>query len=815
MIGKRISKTQLFHPNGDLKIGVPRGLTLANSMLLTLALGVFLNDLFKLRIHIILILIITILFSALIMLFDQNKDNILCYFIIIGIFIAGAIIGKVLKFNYVNAIQNVYEWCLSYDREIENYQRWNGLAVMAGILFLSCIITYVIHRYKVLKNYLAGILYILLIIASIKKLFIPKITVGVVIVYSMIILVEFCGKRLYKSSNKVDNGIATIYLAPVCLIIAMTAILLPSNTKPIQWNGVKRVIHKVQVQGSQWVSDIQYFFDKSGTEFAISFSGYSDEEDELGGDVNMSDNISLLVTSSNRSTSRGYLMGSISDVYTGRNWGKSDIVKNNQIEDYNLDFYELLIAFAKEQKAGSDLTNIIKQRSYEIEYQDIRTKTLFYPLKTYKINFSKVIETIETGQGTFLFEKAKGVGTKYEVRYYELNLNSELLQNMFKNGGNNENTVSEENLLQAAKTIFDYNTSGFTMDLEGINQELVERSNKIKANYTNLPKTLPIRVKQLAYELTKDYNNDYDKLKAIEAYLNTLTYTTQIGKTPKGEDFVDYFLFEQQQGYCTYFASAMGILARSIGIPTRYVEGFVIDYKEKDSKSTYKVLSRSAHSWIDAYVEGIGWIPFEPTPTFYIGRYTTWKDNTSSAEYHDSGVAIGENLEANSIYQDLLNEVKEEYSEVPDKRFKAQYAFIVILLMLSTILLFVGIIVAYYELLVKKYYKRFKNATNNVKLSLTIMEVLRYLNKEGFKLAPEETLLSYALRIGDRINFNSINLLVITRIFMEVRYGEKEVKEEELHLVMQFRNQYEKHLYEKLGKRKMFFDRFVFLHFYK
>jgi predicted ABC-type ATPase len=96
--------------------------------------------------------------------------------------------------------------------------------------------------------------------------------------------------------------------------------------------------------------------------------------------------------------------------------------------------------------------------------------------------------------------------------------------------------------------------------------------------------------------------------------------------------------------------------------------------------------------------------------------------------------------------------------------------------------------------------------------------VLRYLDKEGYQLSPETTLLSYAERIGHKINFNTISFNTITfldvaRIFMRVRYGEKDVKEDELRLVMQFCKELEKHLELKLGKRKMFFDRFVFLHF--
>jgi len=810
MRGKKLLQTELFHPSSSTESVLLRGLTMANSMLLSLALGVFLNDLFKLRMNIILMVSLTIAFSSLTRLFDQNKNNLLCYFIMIGVMITGVIISKVFHFRYGASIEKVYNWCLTYDREKINYQKWSGFAVMVGILLLSCIITYVLQRFKRVKSALAVILPLLLVVSSINKIFIPKITMGVVIFYSLTLLVEFTGKVLFKSSNTVDNSIASIYLAPACVIIAMAAIILPSNSKPIQWNGVKNIVHKVQEQSTILMMELECFFDKTGNEFSVKIAGYSDDNNELGGEISESNNTSLLVTMHNKSKGKGYLIGSISNNYTGRIWEKSKLVNDYQEEDYDLDFYELLTAVTREQETGIDLTNIVKKINMDIEYYDIRTKTLFYPLKTNNINFKKETKFSETGQGTFLYEKAKGIGTQYGVQYYDLNLDSEILQNIFRGGGKPNYFVSEKAFREVAKDIFQYNTAGVAINLDRIKKELTERASKIKADYTTLPDTLPIRVRQLAYELTKDYNNDYDKLRAIETYLNTLTYTTKVGRTPKAEDFVDYFLFEQKQGYCTYFATAMGVLARCIGIPTRYVEGYVINYKLKDDIFTYKVLSNNAHSWIDAYIEGIGWIPFEPTPAFYKGRYTPWKENKTSSKGNVSYVIPGQ---IPIDYQNLVESVKGDYLEDTNSGAWVYYVVSSISILLFMLVLFAGIVTVYYRVLVRKYNKNFKNASNNKKLSIKFAEVLRFLDKEGYMLSMEETILSYAERIGDQISFNRINFLDITNIFMKVRYGEKEVKEEELQLAIQFCNKLEEQIKEKIGKRKMFFDRFLFLHF--
>jgi hypothetical protein len=78
-------------------------------------------------------------------------------------------------------------------------------------------------------------------------------------------------------------------------------------------------------------------------------------------------------------------------------------------------------------------------------------------------------------------------------------------------------------------------------------------------------------------------------------------------------DPLEYFLFTSKQGYCEYFASAMGDLLRSIGIPTRLVNGYgpgTYDAKNKQ----FIVREQDAHTWVEVYFPHLGWIPFEPTP---------------------------------------------------------------------------------------------------------------------------------------------------------------------------------------------------------
>ncbi|QHQ60411.1 hypothetical protein Ana3638_06190 [Anaerocolumna sedimenticola] len=793
---------------------VSRRLTVTNSFLITLAFGVFLNSLFHLRIYTIFNLFLCVIFLGLIYLFDQYKKNLATYFSLFGLFVVGIFISIFFQINYINGIDKVYKWCLIYNGDEKLYDRGCALAVSAGILLAGSILTYILHRFKRVKSIVSVLLFVLLILSAVYKINIPKISVGIVIFYDLTELAEYCGKLFNRNSNRVNNSIATIYLAPACLIIAILSVSFPSHAEPIQWRGVIDLMHKMEEKGSLLMTQLQYFIDRTGSEFTLNFSGYSEEESELGGDININNVTALKIKTQSKSTAKGYLVGSINDIYTGRKWERSEAEKEYSHEEYYYDFYELLNAFAREEEAGRDLTNLVKKKSYNIEYYDIRTRSLFYPLKTFQINFNKSVKYNETYQGAFLYDRAKGVGTKYEVQYYELNLSSERLQEMLRNAKETDYMVSEYAINKAAKDIFDYNTSGSQFDIIGLKNDLLRRSQEIKKQYTLLPENLPDRVRNLSFDLTRGLNNNYDKLKAIEAYLNKLPYTTKINKTPKGEDFVDYFLFEQQKGYCTYFASAMGVLARCLDIPTRYIEGFVVDYKNPDSSNTYKVLSSSAHSWVEAYIEGIGWIPFEPTPLYYAGRYTLWAEDNSDYPYHDSGVTIPQITGVPPYNEGLVNG-NTPGAEESDKVNKKSYVLPVLGILVSILILFIGIILIYYGILVRKYGKKFKSASDNLKLSLTLAEILHYLDKEGFRISSDETLLSYATKIGDKINFNHTSFLSIVTVYMGVRYGEYEVKTEELKLVMDFLKYFKYHLQEKLGKRRMFFDRFLFLHFYQ
>ena len=130
--------------------------------------------------------------------------------------------------------------------------------------------------------------------------------------------------------------------------------------------------------------------------------------------------------------------------------------------------------------------------------------------------------------------------------------------------------------------------------------------------YLQLPDELPDEVKNLALQITEGLSTPYDKVKAIETYLRTYPYSLEIPPPPSTGDISAYFLFELKRGYCDYYATTMTVLARAAGIPARFVVGYASGMFNQDEGRTI-ITEADAHSWVEVYFPGVGWIEFEPT----------------------------------------------------------------------------------------------------------------------------------------------------------------------------------------------------------
>lgn len=134
---------------------------------------------------------------------------------------------------------------------------------------------------------------------------------------------------------------------------------------------------------------------------------------------------------------------------------------------------------------------------------------------------------------------------------------------------------------------------------------------EIEDVYTDLPFGETTEIGRFTDELTDDAENPYEVARTIEQWLRAeKDYSLQASSS--GERVAHEFIFEMDEGYCEYFATAMTVMLRTQGIPARYAVGYTNGQAVGDG--VYEVRGMNAHAWVEVYFEDVGWVRFDPTP---------------------------------------------------------------------------------------------------------------------------------------------------------------------------------------------------------
>lgn len=165
--------------------------------------------------------------------------------------------------------------------------------------------------------------------------------------------------------------------------------------------------------------------------------------------------------------------------------------------------------------------------------------------------------------------------------------------------------------------------------------ELTENERKA---YLTLPETVTARVRDMADLVTRHKDGDEEKAQAIMDLLSRYRYNTKVDSVPEGADLADHFLFESREGYCEYFATAMAVLARCANIPSRLAIGYAVP---KSRTQPITMTSANAHAWAELYIEGKGWVVYDPT-TFA----AVIEPPDEEEEEQDEGLFSSENVAA-------------------------------------------------------------------------------------------------------------------------------------------------------------------------
>ncbi|MFC2051856.1 transglutaminase family protein [Chloroflexota bacterium] len=136
----------------------------------------------------------------------------------------------------------------------------------------------------------------------------------------------------------------------------------------------------------------------------------------------------------------------------------------------------------------------------------------------------------------------------------------------------------------------------------------------VTEHYLQLPYTLPTQVRWLSQSLVKGLETPYEKVVAIKRFLRKFKYNTAAQAPPEDIDGVYYFLSIQREGNCNNFASAMVIMLRSAGVPSRLATGYFHQGEIYENTGEINIRVRDYHAWPEVYLPGHGWVEFEATP---------------------------------------------------------------------------------------------------------------------------------------------------------------------------------------------------------
>ncbi|HEX4076935.1 MAG TPA: DUF3488 and transglutaminase-like domain-containing protein, partial [Candidatus Acidoferrales bacterium] len=313
----------------------------------------------------------------------------------------------------------------------------------------------------------------------------------------------------------------------------------------------------------------------------------------------------------------------------------------------------------------------------------------------------------------------------------------------------------------------------------------------ILTTYLELPPRLDPRIPALAAKIAASSKNEYDKAANIESYLRThYSYTLDLSG-PRARDPLANFLFVRRAGHCEYFASAMTIMLRSIGIPARYTTGF-LPGEFNDVGGDYIIRESDAHAWVEVYFPGSGWITFDPTPggadehSGFFGRLSlywdwfqfTWGEWVINYDFSHQ-MTLGQSLHRSSrSWSDRVRDFYRNKRDAMmhallglDRRIEASPLFLPGVLLVLVFVLFAlrGKWMIRYAFARWSLRARRAGDLTASLASLEYAEMLRLLEKRGWTKAASQTPLEFAAAIPSPDV--SAPVARLTEMYQSARFG--------------------------------------------
>lgn len=516
-----------------------------------------------------------------------------------------------------------------------------------------------------------------------------------------------------------------VFCAPFILLMFVVLTFIKVPEEPYGWKLVKRIYSAMQSEYAK-ISDR---LSGTGWDSDNPVIGFSDSG-SFGGNLNKQGYKVMDLQLTSQCGTYMYLKGGTFDSFDGTGW---TLLTEETETAPGFDTIET-IAGLKAASQDVQMSDLCRRISLKAKNTRLRTSRIFVPAKT--------IPPIVAERKS------------YGVSYYILNRNAEATGDILKNA----KPTGPDSYASALDECGITDRSLYSYD------NFLKYREEVYSTY--LPETvISDRARQYMDEILEGADSDYEKLLRIEEMLGSCRYNSSPGLLPdtleSPADYVDYFLFEKKEGYCSYFATAFVILSRSYGIPSRYVQGYHVNAK---NFSNIEVYSNNAHAWPESYIDGIGWIAFEPTPGFYTTNIYGWRIH-SEGEEKASDSSVNPYLDEHEEEPD-----EEELAEETEESHIEWYRIAIPIAagVLFTVLLFL------IDWLIKK--RRYQKLDDRGKALWQCRRCLQLLSRRGLGMLPGETLAEYEVRLKDLLPGREF---AFCKIYERLLYSDKGISAEE------------------------------------
>ncbi len=569
-----------------------------------------------------------------------------------------------------------------------------------------------------------------LIIASMTVLMIFEAEPERLLVAGLLSMIPVLAADVIRAAFEKKDETRIVFLTPFFLLFFLIIEFIPVSEKPVNWSGVAEAFERIADKGKEILDRLNIgVYDYESAD--IGFDG----EGRLSANLRKNDREVMLLYDADPKYGEVYLAGKVYSDFDGREWTTNN---ENALPGRMIDTIETLSSVYETYPYNMD--DVCAYTTADIVIREMRSEYAFVPYKMIA-GTTGSIKVVSEGDNLYFNEK-KRFGYEYKVGYYVLNREGEdLIKHRHRISGETWNSVSA-NYKASDGSVYSY-------------EDLMNYRLAVREVYGQKPELSEdiCRLIELISGGSSDELTDYQRLKNIEKWLYSGEYDTEAnipGDAAVSPDaFLRYFLTEKTSGYCSYYATAFVLMARQIGMPARYIEGF---QAPEGSREGTRIGSSMAHSWPEVYFEDVGWIRFEPTPGFE--AVAEWGEPLREPEYYsrlgngDNSLIVTEEIAADLTDEEaaeLERRLLENKRKIREEKLRKRRMIITsLLIVVGSLAVVLAVFVALRFLISRIALKRAKGKKRIVLLCERNFTILGCL---GMKPGKGETLEEFGKRI--------------------------------------------------------------------